>query len=147
MGKGRELSPEDKLAINNALQGRELSPEHKLAISNTVQGREISQEHKLAISNANKGCELLPAHRLAQSKASAKYHFRVTKLDTKEILLEDYTRKEVGDSKFAANYYQTNGFSLVNHLKARFQGANITGSIILNVSGVNYRIEKYLRNK
>ena len=50
---------------------------------------------------------------------------------------------ELGNSEFGVNYNERNSVSLLNHLQGRFNSANITGSIILNVSGVNYRIEKY----
>jgi hypothetical protein len=144
-----EARQEIKGRISNALQGREFSPEHKLALSNALQGHEKSPEHTLAMSNALQDRELSPEQKqlkLAMSKANAKYHYRVTRLDTEKILLEDCTRMELANSDFGVNYNQTNKVQLLNRLQSMF-AAVTTGSIILNVSGVDYRIEKYLRNR
>ena len=81
---------------------------------------------------------MTPEERIAMSKATAVYHFRVTKIDTNQIVLEGLPQNLVLQSDFGKDYTETTSYSLHNFLRDKFRRNNIKGeeSIRLTMSGV-----------
>ncbi|GFH49434.1 predicted protein [Chaetoceros tenuissimus] len=91
-----------------------------------------------------------PVTRLAMSNARAVYHFRVTNLDTYQIVLEGCTQKQVVQSDFGKEYTETTSYSLYHFLTHCFSKRNNikgAGTIRLTMAGVEYSIERYYREK
>ncbi|GFH47936.1 predicted protein [Chaetoceros tenuissimus] len=85
-----------------------------------------------------------PEQRIAMSEAKTVFHFRVTNLDTEEIVLEGFTQQQVIQSDFGKEYTETTSKLMLNFLRDNLKGE---GTIRLNFAGVEYSIEKYYKEK
>ncbi|GFH57409.1 predicted protein [Chaetoceros tenuissimus] len=84
--------------------------------------RKKTSEERIAMRNAAKRRrKKTPEERIAMRKAIAVYHFRVTKIDTNQIVLEGLPQSLVLQSDFGKEYKETTSNSLRYFLEKKNQ--------------------------